>query len=99
MPTCFLHVWRCIVVDCSRLLGLYFLDMAALHFSLISLVDCAFVGHFLLRGFFVGGDYKYKFSSVLYVGVVDTRVGMVTRWVDFEVVVKVMAMKGPMDKY
>lgn len=45
----FLHFQLCVIVGCFRLLGLCFLDMAALHFCLISLVECAFVGHILLK--------------------------------------------------
>jgi hypothetical protein len=35
----FLHVQFCVIVGCCVLLGLSFLDMTTLHFSLISLVD------------------------------------------------------------
>ena len=52
VPTCYiLHVQHC-VVGCSRLLGLCFFGMAALHFFLISLVNRVSIGHF----FFVVGS-------------------------------------------
>lgn len=37
--------------------------------------------------------------GALYVGVVDTSMGMIVKWDDVEVVVKFMDVRGPMDRY
>ena len=69
--------------------------MARLHFSLISLVDCAYVGIFFPCGIFIhNGGCQCKSIGALYVGVVDVGLGMVVRWVDVEVNVKVVVVRA-----
>ena len=45
------------------------------------------------------GSCRCKSLGALFVGVVDTGVGMVGRWADVEVVVRVVVVRGPIDKY
>lgn len=45
------------------------------------------------------GGYKCKSINALFVGFVDTRMGMVASWVDVEVAIEVMGVEGLMDTY
>ena len=58
----------------------------------------------LLAIFFCGVSYadggcRCKSFGTLSVGVANTGLGMVARWVDVEANVEVMTMKGSVDKY
>lgn len=87
----FRHVRCCLVAGCSRLLGFCFLDMAALQFSLISLVDHAYVGHLCCGDFLGDCSYMCKSSGALFAEVVDTNLG------DVEAIVEVVDVGDPMD--
>lgn len=69
-----LHVQHC-VVGHYGLLGLCFLDMVTLHYSLINLVNCVYVGHFLLRVLSGDGGCKYKSFGALAIRVVHIGLG------------------------
>lgn len=58
--------------------------MVALHFSLINFVDRASIGHLCCKVFYDDGGYTYNFYRALFVGVANTSMGMVVRWIDVE---------------
>ena len=95
-----LHVQCCVVGGWWWLLGCYILHMAAVHFfphkSCWSCLWWPFLGCKVSSS---NGGCKCKSRTALFVGVVDTDLGVVARWVDVEVVVKVVVVRGPIDKY
>lgn len=94
MPTHYLHVRPCVIVGCSGLLGLCFFDMPTLHFSLISLIDRAFVSHFLMRGIFLVMVVVGVSLWCVVRSIVATGLGMVMRWVDVKAIDKVMVVRA-----
>lgn len=82
----FLHVRHCVVVACSWLLGLYGRS------TLFSHKSCSLCLYwpFSIVGFLL----VMVVAGALFNGVVDTGVGRVARWVDVEVVVKVVVVRG-----
>ena len=71
----FLHVQCCVIVGWCGLVGLSFLDMTTLHFSLISLVDLPLLAIFCYMVSYGDGGCRCKYFGALFVGIVDTGLG------------------------